>query len=78
MAKSESKPTQPPSGTVLCNCPQCNSQLAIMRVIAGRAGSEYWTMRCTTCGGIHLDIVKPSAPSPAARIQAPTPAQPLA
>jgi uncharacterized Zn finger protein len=36
-----------------------------MRIIAGRDGSEYWTMRCTNCGAIHLDIVKASAPSPA-------------
>ena len=25
----------------------------------GRGGCEYWTMRCTRCGGIHLDIVEP-------------------
>jgi hypothetical protein len=29
-----------------------------MRVIAGKAPTEYWTLRCTRCGGIHLDIVK--------------------
>jgi hypothetical protein len=29
-------------------------------VIGGRAGCEYWTMRCTRCGGIHLDIVNAS------------------
>jgi hypothetical protein len=30
----------------------------VVRVIGGRrAGCEYWTMRCTRCGGIHLDIV---------------------
>jgi rRNA maturation protein Nop10 len=34
-------------------------------VIAGSAGSEYWTLRCTRCGGIHLDIVKPAPMSPA-------------
>jgi hypothetical protein len=57
MPKSES--TQPPSAQVLSNCPQCDAGLVVMRVIPGRAGSEYWTMRCTRCGGIHLDIVKP-------------------
>jgi DNA-directed RNA polymerase subunit M/transcription elongation factor TFIIS len=56
MPKSESEPTQPPV-TVRSNCPQCNARLAVLRIIAGRAGSEYWTMRCTKCGGIHLDIV---------------------
>jgi hypothetical protein len=35
-----------------------------MRVIGGRAGSEYWTMRCVHCGGIHLDIVNPRTPTP--------------
>jgi hypothetical protein len=30
----------------------------VLRVIGGRrAGCEYWTMRCTRCGGIHLDVV---------------------
>jgi hypothetical protein len=29
-----------------------------MRVIGGQAETQYWTMRCTRCGGIHLDIVK--------------------
>jgi uncharacterized Zn finger protein len=59
------KPTEPPSGTVLSNCPQCNARLTILRVIGGKAGSEYWTMRCPRCGGVHLDIVKPSARSAA-------------
>ena len=45
--------------SVLSNCPECNGELAVLRVIGGRAGSEYWTMRCTHCGGIHLDILQP-------------------
>jgi uncharacterized Zn finger protein len=65
MPETETKPAHSPSATVLSNCPECNARLAVMRVIPGRAGSEYWTMRCTRCGGIHLDIVKPS-PSPSA------------
>lgn len=40
-------------------CPHCQGELAILRVFGGRAGSEYWTQRCVSCGGIHLDIVKP-------------------
>ena len=53
---------------VRSSCPECKGQLKVLRVIPGRAGSEYWTMRCTRCGGIHLDIVKDAsaAPSPAA------------
>ena len=50
--------TAPP---VRSECPECHGELAILRVIGGRAGSEYWTQRCTRCGGIHLDIVKPVA-----------------
>ena len=61
MLETESKPST--STTVLSNCPQCAGPLAVLRVIGGRAASEYWTMRCTRCGGIHLDIVKPSPPS---------------
>jgi uncharacterized Zn finger protein len=53
--------TQPASRQVLTYCPQCSAELAVMRVIGGRAGAEYWTMRCMQCGGIHLDIVKPMA-----------------
>jgi uncharacterized Zn finger protein len=45
---------------VLSNCPDCSASLAVLRIIPGRAGAEYWTMRCTRCGGVHLDIVKPS------------------
>ncbi len=46
---------------VRSNCPDCDGVLAVLRVIGGRAGCEYWTMRCTACGGIHLDIVEPRA-----------------
>jgi len=63
MTEFKSEPTQSPSATVLSNCPQCSARLAVLRVMGGKAGSEYWTMRCTRCGGIHLDIVKPS-PAP--------------
>jgi uncharacterized Zn finger protein len=40
----------------MTNCPDCNADLTVLRIIPGRAGAEYWTMRCTRCGGIHLDI----------------------
>jgi len=45
----------------LSNCPDCSGALTVLRIIPGRAGAEYWTMRCTHCGGIHLDIVRPSS-----------------
>jgi hypothetical protein len=40
--------------------PDCSAALAVLRIIRGRADAEYWTMRCTRCGGIHLDIVRAS------------------
>jgi len=48
---------------VRSECPECHGELAILRVIGGRSGSEYWTQRCTRCGGIHLDIVQPATPA---------------
>ena len=67
--QSESQPTKPPPAQVRSDCPDCDARLAILRVIAGKAGSEYWTMRCTRCGGVHLDIVKPSrAPASVIRL----------
>lgn len=62
MPQSGTHPTEPASTKVLSSCPQCQARLVILRVIAGKAGAEYWTLRCTGCGGIHLDIVKSPAP----------------
>ena len=59
--------TQPPNGSHVgsarSKCPECDGDLSLLSVIGGRAGREYWTMRCTRCGGIHLDILEPSKPS---------------
>ena len=44
---------------VLSRCPQCDAHLAILSVISGSAGAEYWAMQCSGCNGIHLDIVEP-------------------
>jgi uncharacterized Zn finger protein len=59
-----------PSEAARSNCPDCDGELRVLRVIGGRAGNEYWTMRCVRCGGIHLDIIRdpsyPSSPSSAA------------
>jgi uncharacterized Zn finger protein len=55
----QSPPARPP---LLSSCPQCSAGLVVMSIIpgrTGRGGCEYWTMRCTRCGGIHLDIVNP-------------------
>ncbi len=51
----------PATRTVRSHCPECRGSLAVMRVFSGKAQTEYWTLRCTRCGGIHLDIVKPEA-----------------
>jgi len=53
------------SEEVRSNCPDCEGSLRVLRVIGGRAGAEYWTMRCVRCGGIHLDIVATQSPAPA-------------
>ena len=58
MFESDTISTEQPSRTVRSDCPDCHGRLSILRVIAGKAASEYWTLRCTRCGGIHLDIVK--------------------
>lgn len=60
MPHGELERTEPRTKPVLSKCPECDGELAVLRVIAGRRGSEYWTMRCTKCGGIHLDIVEAS------------------
>ena len=61
--ESETRPAG--RDTVRSNCPDCRSRLSVLRIIPGRAGSEYWTLRCTRCGGIHLDIIKAELPEPA-------------
>jgi uncharacterized Zn finger protein len=53
------------SAAVRSKCPDCDGHLRVLRVIGGRAGAEYWTMRCIRCGGIHLDIVDSRTPAPA-------------
>lgn len=53
---------------VMSACPKCRAGLVVLKIIpgrVGRGGCEYWTMRCTRCGGIHLDIVE-TAGGPAA------------
>jgi hypothetical protein len=46
------------STSVRTHCPDCMADLAVLRVISGRAGTEYWAMQCTACDGIHLDILQ--------------------
>jgi uncharacterized Zn finger protein len=53
--------TEPTTRPVMTHCPECAGELAVLRIFAGRGGDEYWTLRCVKCGGIHLDIVKPSS-----------------
>ena len=60
--RCEAEPAPATSRQVLNNCPDCSAELAVMRIIGGRGGAEYWTLRCVRCGGIHLDIVKGKAP----------------
>ena len=63
------EPVTSSSRQVMSDCPECSAELAVLRIIPGKAGCEYWTMRCTKCGGIHLDIVKADSPAPALAVQ---------
>ena len=51
MTKFNPRLISPLSRKIRTDCPECRGGLAVMRVIPGREGSEYWTMRCTRCGG---------------------------
>ena len=62
MPPCEADPTPAMPPQVRTSCPDCQAELAVLRIIPGRAGAEYWTMRCTRCGGIHLDIVAGTTP----------------
>jgi uncharacterized Zn finger protein len=63
VSQPESLSVTPSPRQVMSSCPQCSASLVVLRIIPGKAGSEYWTMRCTKCGGIHLDIVKADSPA---------------
>ena len=58
MPAPEAAPASSAQASRLTSCPDCQSDLTVLRIIPGKAGAEYWTMRCTKCGGIHLDIVR--------------------
>jgi uncharacterized Zn finger protein len=62
MSQVEIQDGGPQPRPVLSKCPECNGRLFVLRVIGGRAGREYWVMRCTRCGGIHLDILGGTSP----------------
>jgi uncharacterized Zn finger protein len=66
MPQPETRLAATTSRQVMSNCPQCSASLVVLRIIPGKAGAEYWTMRCTKCGGIHLDIVKADSHAAAA------------
>lgn len=63
MSSLEIVPPATASRPVTSACPECSGGLAVLKIIpgrVGRGGCEYWTMRCTSCGNIHLDIVEPA------------------
>jgi uncharacterized Zn finger protein len=68
--------------TARSHCPDCNGALSVLRVIPGGTKlesssdvrSEYWTMRCTKCGGIHLDILKAKPQAHAVQVSEDQPA----
>jgi uncharacterized Zn finger protein len=57
MPHVEPRSTPPASKPVISSCPQCSGSLVVMHIAPGTTNSEYWTLRCTRCGGIHLDVV---------------------
>lgn len=61
MSEHGTAPVSPLTRNIRTDCPKCHAPLAIVYVVGGRTGAEYWTMRCRRCGAIHLDIVKPTA-----------------
>lgn len=50
---------RPIMSTVLSRCRHCNGELAVLSVINGRAGLEYWALQCIACHGVDLDIIEP-------------------
>lgn len=63
MSHAEFEPAISANSPVHSVCPDCRGGMAVLKIIpgrVGRGGCEYWTMRCTSCGSIHLDIVEPS------------------
>jgi len=52
------------SRPVRSQCPDCTGSLTVLKVMGGRAGSQYWALRCVLCGGIHLDILNPRSCTP--------------
>ena len=45
--------TLPPRATQRPRCPRCQARSTVQRIVPGRAGFEFWTLRCTKCGNIH-------------------------
>ena len=52
------------SRPVRSQCPDCTGSLAVLKVMGGSAGSQYWALRCVLCRGIHLDILNPRSHAP--------------
>ncbi len=42
-----------PRDAVRSRCPQCQAQMKLQRVVPGRPGFEFWTLRCIKCGTIY-------------------------
>jgi uncharacterized Zn finger protein len=63
-------PSEPAASTALLGrqrCPKCRALATVQNIVPIRAGFEYLTLRCTTCGlvfgaQIHADPPKSNAP----------------
>jgi uncharacterized Zn finger protein len=34
-------------------CPRCQASPTVQRIVPGRPGFEYWTLRCRKCGNVY-------------------------
>jgi len=49
-----SRPPEPSSRiTQRPRCPRCQASPIVQRIVPGRPGVEYWTLRCKKCGNIY-------------------------
>ena len=46
-------PAPSPRTTQRPRCPRCQASPIVQRIVPGRPGFEYWTLRCRKCGNIY-------------------------
>jgi uncharacterized Zn finger protein len=46
-------PEPSPRTTQRPRCLRCQASPTVQRIVQGRPGFEYWTLRCTKCGSVY-------------------------